>query len=164
MNRAEMIDAAMYADAMSAAWAAKARQIRADLTEQAREEFEKDGVAPSWRTGTATVPLALSSDTYRVTNQQAWLEWVHRNRPEELEEIVQVRPSFEKAYFGGLNGIDGVAYNKDGEVHDFIQHVPGGEPKGISIRPKPGVREAFADIAAAAIENQPVTTEKGTDQ
>ena len=81
MNRAEMIDAAMYADAMAAAWTAKAKRIRADLTQQARDEFEKDGVAPSWRTGTATVPLALSSDVYRVTNHKAWLDWVHRNRP-----------------------------------------------------------------------------------
>lgn len=162
MNRAEMIIEAMKADAMAAAWAGKAKRVREELTRMAVKEFENDGVAPSWRTDTATVPLSMTSDDCKVVNNAEWMAWVHANHPDQLEEIVQVRPAWQKTFFSKLNGLDGTAYDDDGQIIPGLLHVPGGQPKAISIRPKPGVREALMQHAEALVATD--ATQKGTEQ
>lgn len=151
-SKSQLIDEAIWFDAIASQAIAKAKSARAKLEEIARAEYEVDGVAPSWRHPNCTVPLAISTDRYEVGDRQKWMDWVAERYPSEVEEITQVRPNWEKAMLDGFAKQGELACTPDGEIPPGLVFIPGGTPKGISIRYGKGVKDTLAEMAATTID------------
>lgn len=161
-TKAQLIDEVMYLDALAAQITARSKQRRAELEEIARAEYEIEGVAPSWRHPNGTVPLALSSARYDVTDRKAWIDWIAERYPMEIEEIIQVRPAFEKSLLESFAKQGEDACTDDGEIPPGVTFTPGGTPRGISIRYAKGVREQLAELAQFQLDLM-TTPQKGTE-
>jgi hypothetical protein len=147
MNTLDLVESALYLDAVAAAATAKAKAVRETLAVQARAEYEQRGAAPTWRTASGTVSLAISQPTFVVEDRQAFMNWVAQHHPFEVEEITRVRPAYETQILRILaaGGEDPVV---DGDlIVEGVRYVPGGQPRGVSIR---GTDKAKADNALLA--------------
>ncbi|GAA4439679.1 hypothetical protein [Phytohabitans houttuyneae] len=146
-NRAELAQDALFWSAVADAAKEKAQRARAALDSQARAELERDGVAPTWRIpGVGTVPLSLTSDSVDVTDPDAYLAWVAKRHPTEVETTVHVRPAFDKAVREAA-AKRGAPCDEQGEVIPGLTYRSGGAPRGVSIRPSTDARAAAARAA-----------------
>jgi hypothetical protein len=144
-NRATLARDVLFWKAVAEAAALRAHTARAILDGQARAELERDGVAPTWRIpGLGTVPLALTSDSVDVVDEAAYVEWMRRRFPTEVETITRVRPAFDKALREAAAKRK-ASCDDQGELIPGLTFRPGGKPRGVSVRPS-----ADATAAAAA--------------
>lgn len=86
---------------------------------------------------TYTVVQPQASDTIKVTDPEAFLDWVLANFPTEVETITQVRPAFQARLLSRIVANGGVLY--DSETGEPIEaagvehvHTPAGDPTGIT--------------------------------
>lgn len=156
MNRYEMIRRTLLWEQVAAAARAKAAELREELTEAARAELAEQGTAPTWRLpDLATVTLPISKESVYVSDQDAVTKWVAERHPDEIEEIVQVRPGFLMLLTGSEHDGENV-FDRHGEVIPGLSVRPGGQPGSLAFRPS---REAKAVLAAAATETVDALTE-----
>lgn len=152
MNRAELVETALYWDAVAELAAARAAAARQDLAEQAEKELEREGAAPTWRTGAGTVSLAVSRPSYVVRDEQEFMAWVADNAPSELEDVVQVRPAYRKRLLARAAELGDVPVDDGGQIIPGLAYVPGGAPKGIRILPDPEQKENLRKLADVFLE------------
>lgn len=153
-SRAQLASEAIWWDAVAAQAKARGAYARTELDEQARAEFTRDGVAPTWRIpDVGTVPLALTAARVDVVDPAAYTEWVAATFPEQVETIVttRVRPAYDQVVRDAA-AARGAACTEDGEVIPGLAFVPGGAPKGISIRASSDAKESAAALADAALD------------
>lgn len=102
-----------------------------------------------------TVSIPTTSDSVTVIDTDAYAKWVEANHPTEVEYVVKVRDSFQKAHLKALapNFDDNTAVDPNtGEVVPGVKAVKGGVPKSMSVR-----RTAKAELAEYLL-NQDLTS------
>lgn len=154
-NRADLARQGLFWDSVAEAAREKSRAARAALTEAAVEEFERDGCAPTWRIpGIGTVPLALTSSSVAVVDGVAFLEWVAARYPDEIEHTPRVRPAFADRLLKAAVKLGDPPSTADGEVIPGLTFRPGGQPRGIQIRPDADAKEAAAELAQSFLDER----------
>lgn len=151
MNRADIIARTIWLKQLAAAALDARKVLVGQLTDEAREEFDKNGPA-TWRPkGIATIPFSVSNDAIEVTDEAKFLDWVARRNPTEIE--TSVRQSWRTYVLEKLARIaeDDVICLDDGEVIPGVSLRKGGEFIGISITPTPQARVAFTAVANATM-------------
>lgn len=153
LNRAQLVERAMFFASLATKAKEAADRIRSELEEQARAELESTGAAPTWRIpGVGTIPLALTQDTVDVVDEAAYRAYVATRYPDEVETVTQVRPAFSKQ-LREQAAKRGVAVDDEGTVIPGTVFRPGGEAKGISIRPAAPAKEASLELAEAFVDS-----------
>jgi hypothetical protein len=152
LPRALLVQQAVFWDAVAEQAAARAADQRRLLFEQAREEFEQERIAPTWRIpGLGTVPLALSADRVDVADEAVYTAWVAERHPEQIETIVRVRPAFDNVLRKGA-AKRGAACTAEGDVIPGLLFVPGGLPKSIAIRASEAAKGDAAELAVVVLD------------
>jgi hypothetical protein len=152
-TRADLACEALLWTSIAAEAKARADAARKQLEDQARTEWERDGVAPTWKIpGVGTVPLALSQDRIVVADPTTYTTWVARTYPTEVEQTTTIRPAFDEAFRAGLIGRGDPPCLPDGTVVPGLIYAPGGTPRGVSIRPTGAAKTLFAAEAAARLD------------
>lgn len=153
MNRTEKIEGIIYWESVAAQATARAKLLRASLENEAREEYVREGTAPAWKAPMAGATLPLTAAEYRVTDERAFAKWVQANRPEHIQTVTRVYDSFQKVFLADMLTRGDVPCTDQGEIVPGVEYVPGGIPKSIQIRPKPGVRQQMEALAEQALES-----------
>lgn len=136
------------------AFATEATRIAATkriaLNEQARQQLETEGVAPSWTLpGVAKVGLSFTKQAAAVTDMVKLTDWMVAKHHDLTETIVQIRPTQLTRFLAELSTEDGVPVDKEtGEIVPGITIRPGGQPKSLSVIPDPGVKVTISDQVA----------------
>lgn len=155
-NRSEQARLAVFWGAVASAASARAKTFTAGLEAQAREELERDGYAPTWRIpGLGTVPLALTSDRVDISDEAAYVAWVARRHPTEVETITRVRAAFDEQFRRQLARRGEPLCDDEGTIIPGLTFRQGGLPRGIQIRPEPAAKEAAAALAGAYLDAMP---------
>lgn len=152
LPRAVLAQQAVFWDAVAAEAAARAAEQRALLFAQARQEFEQERIAPTWRIpGLGTVPLSMTADRVDVADEAVYTAWVAERHPEQIETITRVRPAFDGVLRKGA-AKRGAACTVEGEVIPGLRFVPGGEPKNIAIRASEDAKGDAAGLAVIVLD------------
>jgi hypothetical protein len=152
-NRADGARYVTFWTAIAAEATARAAAVRNDLTAQAIDELERDGVAPTWRIpGLGTVPLALTSDTVAVTDPGAYLKWMKVAHPEEVETLVRVRPAYDE-HFRKYLAQRGHVVDDEGTVIPGLEFRAGGRATGVSVRATTAAKEEAASLASGLLDS-----------
>lgn len=143
-TRADLARAVILWEAIAAEAKAQAAANRAVLDEQARTELETNGSAPTWRIpDVGTVPLALTSPAVVVEDEAAYVAWMAERYPTEVHTVQQVRPAFDAQLRTDLAAQGGDPCDLEtGEVIPGLRYVPGGRPRGVSVRASAKARDA----------------------
>lgn len=81
MNRADKIRA-------YALHAAAAAALKTELEREARGEFEREGVRPTWNLPAARVSVSTTHDRAIVSDQEAFFDFLERQYPTEVQRKV----------------------------------------------------------------------------
>jgi hypothetical protein len=114
----------------------------------------------------ATISLSIPKPTFKITDEQALLDWCQANMPtavhvdvipEQPEQVIPAVPEHEvyrldqgmvDALLKGAKPVDpsagGLVVDEDGTVVDGVEFVPAGAPKSFSVRYESTGREALA--------------------
>jgi hypothetical protein len=149
MNRAELVRTVLVWQTVADRARDRAAIARTALTEQARDEWSVQGVAPTWRMpDLATVTLPVSHESITVTDVEALTKWVAQRYPEEIERIERIREAFLSVLPGRLRADGGVVCDPGtGEIVPGVGVRAGGVPGTLSVRP---TADARAVLVAAA--------------
>lgn len=153
-NRAERAQMAHFWDSVADDAKIRSQAIRQELTAEASAEFQRDGIAPTWRIpGFGSVPLNLTSDTVEVTDPDAYAKFVAERWPDEVESVLRVRKAFDGRLRASAVKRGDPPTTADGEVIPGLVFRPGGQPKGIQIRPDDQAKELAAHTAHAFLDS-----------
>jgi hypothetical protein len=154
MNRAERLQELLRLEGLITAAKERVGEHRVALNAEATGEYEREGMAPTWRwPDLGTVILPVSKETVVVADPAAVLAWVKERHPSEVEHIEQVRPSFMVALLQRLApAADIVVDPTTGEMVPGLAVRAGGVPKALSIRPTPAASELFTAVGRQALE------------
>jgi hypothetical protein len=146
MNRSDRLQELLRLDGLIAAAKERASQHRATLGAEAAGEYEREGMAPTWRwPELGTVILPISKETPVVADAEALVEWCRERYPSELETYVRIRPAFQDALLRRAQPMGECAMDPaTGEVIPGLGVRPGGIPKALTIRATPEVTDLFA--------------------
>lgn len=148
MNRTELVQACIWLDQLAAQAKAERAKLAAQLSADARAEFEEQGTAPTWRIpDVAVVAASVSHEAAFVSDEKAFVEWMAKRFPSEVETVTRVRPAWQTAFLSGLQSAGEVACAPDGEVVPGVSVRPGGEFAGVSIRATGAAKEVFGRLA-----------------
>ncbi len=150
LNVGELVDSVLYFDALSSAAKARSQGARARLAMIAGEEYARLGAPSTWRPTGGTVSLVISQPAFAVANEAEFTTWVATHVPSEIE--TRVRPAFTTRLLADLAAAGDDPVTSDGLIIDGLRYVPGGTPKGISIRPKDKAKAGAAELAEAALD------------
>lgn len=152
LPRAVLAQQAVFWDAVAVQAAARAAEQRRLLFEQARQEFEQERIAPTWRIpGLGTVPLSMTADRVDVVNEPVYVAWVAERHPEQIETTVRVRPAFDNMLRKGA-AKRGAACTAEGDVIPGLLFVPGGQPKTIAIRASEAAKGDATELAVVVLD------------
>jgi hypothetical protein len=153
LNKAEMVKTAFFWDKVAEDAKSRADQIRGEMTALARAELERDGVAPTWRIpGFGTLSLGIEQDSVAVIDERAYLKWVERAHPSEVETVTRVRQVWGSHYLKYL-AKRGAVIDDEGTVVPGLEFRPGGAPRGVAIRAEPAAKAETADLARAFLDS-----------
>lgn len=151
MNRVETFQAVLWLRALKELVEREEKTLLSGLEEQAREELEKEGTAPTWRfpdLGTAT--LSTTQEQPIVVDAAKWAAWVEQRYPNEVTHLPVVRSSWQKAFFSRARLAGDTVVDPDtNEVIPGVRVKVGRQPIGLSVKPTSEAREVFA----AAVEH-----------
>lgn len=154
MKRADIIKNLILLGQVADRVKARIGDLRLELETQARAEYEQQGMAPAWTLpGVATCTLGITDTTIAVSDEKALVAWLERNRPDEVETIARPRDAGLKALIDGAE-TDGEIVHFGGDVIPGLAVIPGGTPKGITVRATSGAKQvlgAEADALLAAL-------------
>lgn len=152
-NRAELARMGLFWDQVAEDARRRAREIREQLTADARAELERDGTAPTWRIpGVGTVPLCLTTAAVEVADPVMYTKWVAQRHPEHIEKVERIRPAFDEHLRKTLVARGDPPCTDDGELVPGLRYRAGGEAKSIQIRPDATAKAAAAADAAACLD------------
>lgn len=150
-TKAELAQQALFLSSLAAKAKERLDTVRGELETIARDELARDGAAPTWRIpGVGTVPLALTADAVEVVDETAYLAYVAVRYPEQIER--RVRPAFDKL-LREQAAKRGAALDDEGTVIPGCLFRPGGQPRGISIRPAAPAKDASLELAEAFVDS-----------
>lgn len=137
MNRADTVRGVLLWEGVADAAKAKAAAFREQLNADARNEYDEQGTAPTWRLkDIGTVTLPLSTETPYVADLDALTKWAAERYPDQIETITQLRAAFVAALLARVEVDEGqVIDTTTGEIVPGVGVREGGLPKALSIRP-----------------------------
>lgn len=141
MNRAQIVQAIAACDALSA-------ELRQALRADAAAEYAEQGTAPTWRLRGITVSTSIAHDSVYVLDERAWVKYVSRAYPTELEEILRVQPAWQIDFLAKVAERGDPPCDVDGTVIPGLAFRPGGEFQAVSVRPAPETKARLRAIAA----------------
>jgi hypothetical protein len=135
-------------DALASAFKAAAAEVRAALNAEARAEYEQHRTAVSWRMDIGVASLPISKETAMVGDDTALLKWCRERYPTEVEDVPQIRTSFQAQLLRRVMCRDGLVLDPDtGEAVPGLVVRPGGVPKTLTFRPDDTVQDLYAGYA-----------------
>jgi hypothetical protein len=162
MNRAERLQELLRLDGLIAAAKARSTEHRVALNLEATGEYEREGMAPTWRwPDLGTVILPLSQEAAVVSDPEALLAWCSERHPEQVFTVVQIRPAYVAALLQGAVLVDGTAADPStGEVIPGLAVRTGGIPKALTIRATPDATAIFTEAGRQMLDQlMPATAE-----
>lgn len=150
LDRDEALVLARTLDELAAMVTARANEVRAAVDEQMRAEFKAHRSVATWRASMGTIVGQLSQTRIDVADEDAFVAHVGAARPTEVVEktVRSVRPAYHKAYLDGLQVRDGLAVDPGtGEIVPGLSVRPGGEYRGVQLRPNDIAKQAAVDSA-----------------
>jgi hypothetical protein len=150
LNRTDLIREMARREAMAAAWAKSAKEIRARVEADARAEFEANGNGVTWTMrdlGKVILPLSVEAPT--VADADVLLKWVAKRHPEQVETVLQVRPAFQTWLLKNVQIGEGavVIDPETGEVVPGLGVREGGRPGALTLRVDAPVKQLLANYA-----------------
>lgn len=145
----------MRLEGLAAAARAAATEHRIALNAEATAEYEREGMAPTWRwPDIGTIILPVSKEAATVQNAAALVEWCSERYPTEVETLSQIRPAFQaalmkRAVIDGSSVVDPVT----GEIMPGLAVRPGGIAKALTIRPTPDAEALFAAVGRQMLDD-----------
>lgn len=153
-NRAQLAGLGLFWDSVAEDAKTRSRAAREELNAAAQQELERDGIAPTWRVpGFGTVPLTLTAPSIEVTDPDAYLTWVAERHPDEIETVRRVRPSFDERIRRSALKRGDPPSTPDGEAIPGLKFRPGGQPRGVQLRPDAQAKEQAALTAHAFLDS-----------
>jgi hypothetical protein len=156
MNRAERLQELLRLEGLIAAAKERVTDHRVALNAEAAGEYEREGMAPTWRwPDLGTVILPVSKETTVVSDPEALVKWCRERYPTEVETLAQIRPAFQVALLQRCRGDAGGDYVVDmatGELVPGLAVRPGGVPKALTIRPTPEATALFAAVGRQTLD------------
>lgn len=156
MNRADLTNAALLYEQLSAAAKEKAQTYRAELQQQAADELATQGMAPTWRLpDIGTVSLPVSSEAVYLADRKALLEYAATRPVEEqaVEAVLEIQAPWLAALERRLVPAgDAVADSATGEVIPGYAVRPGGVPQSLTIRPNAEARAIARQYAEGMLD------------
>lgn len=155
MNRAERLQELLRLDGLIAAAKDRAGEHRIALATEAAGEYEREGMAPTWRwPDLGTVILPISKETPVVADAEALVEWCRQRYPSELETFVRVRPAFQDALLKRAQPMGESAMDPaTGELIPGMGVRPGGVPRALTIRATPEATALFAEVGRQLLDD-----------
>lgn len=152
MSRADTVKAILILESFAAEANRLAGVRRAQLGEEALQELNMQGTAPTWRLpDIAQITLPLSKQKIEVADVDQLIVWVQARHPDEVETVssTRVRPEFLTALLGYLVAAgDAVIDPQTGEVVPGVIVRPGGIPGTLRITAERAVKDVAAATAA----------------
>lgn len=155
MNRAERLQELLRLEGLITAAKERVTDHRAALNAEASGEYEREGMAPTWRwPDLGTIILPVSKETTVVADADALAKWCQQRYPTEVETLVQIRPAFQVALLQRTRGDgDGVVDMATGELVPGLAVRAGGVPKALTIRPTPEASALFTEVGRQELEH-----------
>lgn len=152
MNRAELVEQVLLWSAVADQAKARAAAAREALNEAAAQELVVNGSAPTWRIpGLGVVPLRLSSDQVVVDDEALYLDFVQAEYPTEV--VLIVRPAFHAALLAAAaEAGDPPVDPTTGQIIPGLRFIPGGQPRGVSVRPVGDTRRRMLERAREILD------------
>ena len=155
MNRAELVRRLL-------AHRAAADALEDALKADAREEYEGNGTAASWRMDFATVSASISHDTVEVADVATFHAWLAGRSPSEIETVTVLRvrnPEWRSQLLKGYAAMHDpeqgdVVHDVHGEVVPGLRFVRGGRFVTASVVPARGVKGLLGQAARAYAQGQ----------
>lgn len=149
MNREQRTKAIVMLDQIAEQASRKSAALRAELADDARGEYQREGNAPTWRfPNVGRVVLPLTKQRVVVEDTTELVTWVAANHPEQVKvetrEVVQ--PSFI-TWLCEHAQPEGEVAHLDGEVIPGLKVVAGGRPKELSITPDRATKALLGEVA-----------------
>lgn len=149
MNREQKTKAIVMLDALAGEAKRKSAAIRAELEDEARAEYDREGNAPTWRfPNLGRVVLPLTEQRVVVDDSTELLTWVAVNHPEQVQ--VETREAVRPAFVTWLcqhAQPDGEVAHIDGEVIPGLRATVGGQPKSLAITPDRATKTLLGEVA-----------------
>lgn len=157
MTRTELAQAAVWLDRLAEQATTEAKRIKAQLADQARDEYTREGTAPSWRIrDVATIAARVAADRVDVSDPAALAAWATARHPTEVttRTVTEVRPAFVGRLVKTVRHVgDGAVSDTSGEIVPGLTHRPGGGFLGVSVIPTPEARRIFAGLALEGLRH-----------
>lgn len=154
MNRVERLQELFRLEGLITAARERVTDHRAALGAEAAGEYEREGMAPTWRwPDLGTVILPVSKETPVVADPEALVEWCRQRHPSELETLVQIRPAFQAALMHRVSPSGDVVIDVTGEVVPGLAVRAGGVPKALTIRPTSDATALFAAVGRRTLDD-----------
>jgi hypothetical protein len=162
LTNADLAKEVARREALAAAYAASAKQLREELDRRARTAYAEQGVGVSWKVpDLGRITLPLSEEAPVISDIEALTKWVRERHPEEIQTVEQVRAAFQTWLLQHVEiTTDGDVITPDGEIVPGMAARSGGQPKSLTITVDPGVKRLFATYAADEVARQ-LTAEFG---
>lgn len=154
LSRSSIVAAIVWLDQLVAAAKDKRAELASELESEARNEYDQQGTAPTWRfPDVARVSSRVSSSSVRVVDEAKFAQWVAENHPEGIETVTRVKASWQSAFLAG--GIE------PGQEIPGVERVPGGRFLGVSVVAEREAKRMLGALAGrglrlAALEAGPV--------
>ncbi|MFC0504268.1 hypothetical protein [Micromonospora costi] len=140
MNRAEKIHALFACDQL-------ARALRRSLNADAEREYADQGIVPSWKAPGITASGSTSKPSVAVVDEPAFLAWVAKRYPTEVETIQRVRPAWQGQFFEGVVSRGAPACDPQGEEIPGVEWRPGGTFGSISLTASRDTKALIGQLA-----------------
>lgn len=100
------------------------RALEASLKDDAAEEYEREHVGVSWRLPSGgSIFTSHAHDAVVVTDHAAFLAWVERAYPDEVQTVKQVRESWFTAF--SKHGLAVISNDDNGDITNPDEGAPG---------------------------------------
>lgn len=151
MNRLDRLKGVLWLESLAAKATEESAKLRAELGEEAVEEFKRDGSAPTWRfPDLATVTLSISKDSFYVSDPEVFRNWVAARHPDGVEP--RVREVWQRLFLEGLEVEGDRVFQYDGEVVPGVAVRRGGQPRNLTVKASPQAKEVYGIVAAEGLK------------
>jgi hypothetical protein len=134
--------------------AKKAVEVTKQMLEQeAALEYAEQGTAPSWRGRDFTVSSAVKQGGPAIVDDAAFLAWVERSYPSEVETVRRVRPAYVSAILAQAARL-AAPCDSDGTLIPGMAWRDGGEFSHLAVKPSADLRARLDAFGVAIIAGE----------
>lgn len=153
MTRAEVAEQIAYLEALAVQAKEAAGVYRDRLKSEAADELRTQGTSASWRVnGLGTIAGREKHDAVQVSDPADFLAWVKAHKPEQVELVERVNPTYAAAVLKGCHLNDeGLLVTAAGDEIAGVKFVRGGQFDGIGITIDAAAKETYAELARIAL-------------